>query len=135
MVFNSEEWYMLLGIWVARINYLTLDEVKRINGLLGCRGMISEGNLAFVLDEVKDLHISIERKATTLIYKMIQAHPFLDCNKRTAFVAMQIFLRRNGRELTYNEATEYILKNLLYEISNNTIKYEEVEYILVGLIK
>lgn len=74
--------------------------------------MISEGNLDFILTKVKDTNLSIERKAITLLYDLITAHPFLDCNKRTAFVAMQIFLKRNGKELSYSEANEYLFKRL-----------------------
>ncbi len=119
---------------MPRIVYLSTEEVKGINKLLGCKGMISEGNLDFILAEVKDASISVERKAVTLLYDIIIAHPFLDCNKRTAFVAMQVFLKRNGKELVYSEANEYILKRLLYDIAGNIITHEEVEGILTKLI-
>ncbi|MDE1873890.1 MAG: Fic family protein [Candidatus Micrarchaeota archaeon] len=120
---------------MPKLVYLTASEVKKINDLLGCRGMINEGNLDFVLAKVRDLNLSIERKAITLLYDLIIAHPFLDGNKRTAFVAMQIFLKRNGKELRHSHANEYLLKRLLYDIADNTIRYQEAENVLVKLIK
>ena len=97
--------------------------------------MISEGNLDFILTKVRDVNMSLERKAITLLHDLIIMHPFLDCNKRTAFVSMQIFLKRNGKELEYSEANEYLLKRLLYDIADNIITYNEVAEILVKLIK
>jgi death on curing protein len=37
--------------------------------------------------------------AAMLAYGVARNHPFLDGNKRTAFVVMQLFLRRNGFRL------------------------------------
>lgn len=120
---------------MSKIVYLTADEVKEINAILGCRGIINEGNLEFILAKTMDMNLSIERKAITLVYDLITAHPFLDCNKRTAFVAMQIFLKRNGKVLEYSEANEYVFRRLLYDIADNIVAYAEVEDILIKLIK
>ena len=120
---------------MSKITYLTPKEVKEINNLLGCKGMISEGNLEFTLNKIRDLNLSVERKAITLLYDLITSHPFLDCNKRTAFVSMQIFLKRNSKELKYSNTNEYLLKRLLYDIADSIITYEEAERILIKLIE
>lgn len=36
-------------------------------------------------------------------YGLARNHPFVDGNKRTAFVAVELFLALNGRELTAND--------------------------------
>lgn len=119
---------------MPKINYLTSAEVNEINTILGCRGTISEGNLEFVLEKIIDTNTSVERKAVTLLYELIISHPFLDCNKRTAFVSMQIFLKRNRKKLKYSEINEEILKRLLYDIAENKISYKEAENVLTVMI-
>jgi death-on-curing protein len=50
--------------------------------------------------------------AAMLAYGVARNHPFLDGNKRTAFVVMQLFLRRNGFRIAVDhvDATVTFLK-------------------------
>ncbi|HUB92855.1 MAG TPA: type II toxin-antitoxin system death-on-curing family toxin [Candidatus Saccharimonadales bacterium] len=120
---------------MPKIKYLAPEEVKQINTELGCKGMISEGNLSFVLDEIRDLHESLERKAIVLLYKLIQSHPFLDGNKRTAFLTMIEFLHRNGKDIKYSKMLDYLNRRLLYDIADNKIVLEDVENIFEEVIR
>ena len=51
----------------------------------------------------KDLYPSIEEKAAVYCFLISQNQPFIDGNKRTAFSAMDIFLRLNGVLLSCDE--------------------------------
>lgn len=42
-------------------------------------------------------------------YSMTKNHPFIDGNKRTAFMTMGIFLEDNGFELTASEEESYLI--------------------------
>jgi len=44
----------------------------------------------------------IAKLAATLAYALAKNHPFLDGNKRTAFFAMDMFLRRNGYSVRFD---------------------------------
>lgn len=61
--------------------------------------MVSPSNLAYILETVKDVgeHMPDQdaacRKATYLLYNIINTHPFLDGNKRTAFELARNFLK------------------------------------------
>ena len=55
----------------------------------------------------KFLHRTIFDKAAAYGYHLCQNHPFIDGNKRIAFVVMDMFLQRNGWELCASERDAY----------------------------
>lgn len=50
-----------------------------------------------------ELYPKIEEKAAILMINIIKKHPFHNGNKRTAFMAMDVFLGLNGFETTFTE--------------------------------
>jgi len=75
----------------------------------GRQGMVSPSNLAYILDAVLEVGEKMYgrdaacAKAAYLLYNIINAHPFLDGNKRTAFEVARNFLRLNGWEVRVEE--------------------------------
>jgi death-on-curing protein len=55
----------------------------------------------------KFLHRSIFDKAAAYGFHLSRNHPFIDGNKRVAFVLMDIFLQENGWQLTATEEDAY----------------------------
>jgi death-on-curing protein len=51
----------------------------------------------------KFAHKSLFDKAAAYGFHVCKNHPFVDGNKRVAFVLMDIFLQKNGWEITANE--------------------------------
>ncbi len=47
----------------------------------------------------KDLYPTLAEKAAALGHSLVQNHPFMDGNKRTAHAAMEVFLLLNGHEI------------------------------------
>ncbi|MGF1575925.1 MAG: type II toxin-antitoxin system death-on-curing family toxin [Cyanophyceae cyanobacterium] len=58
------------------------------------------------------LHKTLEEQAAAYLYHLATNHPFIDGNKRTAFAAMDTFLRVNKYQLqlTDNEAYQLVLR-------------------------
>lgn len=86
--------------------YLTASEVVKINEAeagpdnLGDFGMLESAVFRPMttvggFDAYADLHT----KAAVLLYSLVRNHPFIDGNKRTAFVACFIFYKLNGYHL------------------------------------
>ena len=46
---------------------------------------------------------TIVHEAAALFESLLQTHPFIDGNKRTAFIAMELFLDLNGFELNASD--------------------------------
>lgn len=57
----------------------------------------------------KLLHPTVADQAAAYLFHLAQAHPFVDGNKRTAFAAMDIFLRLNGYLLDLSDEEAYDL--------------------------
>jgi len=55
----------------------------------------------------KFVHKSLFDKAAAYGFHVCKNHPFVDGNKRVAFVLMDIFLQKNGWEITSNEEEAY----------------------------
>jgi len=87
------------------------DLIRRYGGQAGIR---DRGLLSSALAQPqttssgKFLHKTIFDKAAAYGFHVCRNHPFVDGNKRVAFVLMDIFLRRNGYELAAYEDEAYI---------------------------
>ena len=55
----------------------------------------------------KPLHRTLFDKAAAYAFHIARNHPFVDGNKRIAFVVMDIFLSRNGWDLVAKEEDAY----------------------------
>ena len=90
--------------------FLTLDEVldlhresiDRYGGGHGIRDMgLLQSALAMPAAAFggKFLHPDLPAMGAALLFHLVQNHPFVDGNKRIAFVAMNVFLILNGLEI------------------------------------
>ncbi len=59
----------------------------------------------------------------------------MDGNKRTAFVAMELFLELNGKALEHSKADELLMERVLYDVAENRISKESLVSILKELMK
>lgn len=73
----------------------------------GAEGLRDEGALDSALARPINLHAYGEtdlfRLASAYAFGIVRNHPFVDGNKRTAFLASYVFLRINGFELEADE--------------------------------
>lgn len=97
----------------------------------GQTGWVSISNLKYILETVHDTgeeseyeHEVIERKAAYLMYNMIVSHPFLDANKRTAFVVTKRFLELNGWVFAPNGGEAF---DKLVSMAAGTFSQKDVE--------
>ncbi|MFI5144211.1 MAG: type II toxin-antitoxin system death-on-curing family toxin [Ignavibacteria bacterium] len=67
---------------------------------------------------------SIEDKSAALIHSLIQNHPFVDGNKRTAAQVTKIFLREYNYDWVFgdDEIVDFVL-----DIANNLISFLEIK--------
>jgi death-on-curing protein len=86
------------------------DQIKRYGGILGIRDTnLLDSALAQARMTVggKFVHPSIYEKAAAYGYHLCKNHPFIDGNKRVAFIVMDIFLQKNGWEIKSSEEEAY----------------------------
>ena len=95
----------------------------------GIPGVRDEGLLESALSQPKAtffsklLHPTIYEQAAAYLYHLSQNHPFFDGNKRTAYGAMEAFLRLNGYNLALLDEDVY---NLVMQVAQGQMSKEEL---------
>lgn len=121
--------------------YLTLEQVLEIHhtsiilfgGLEGVRdkslleSCITSPRMSIFQQE---LYPTPFDKGACYLFSIIQNHPFVDGNKRTATATFLTFFKINGIELSFNKNE---LENFVVDIANHTIKREDISKRIQGL--
>ncbi len=105
-----------------------VEEIIEINKILG-GNVINKSNLEFLSSKIlskykdKDQKKQIAKIAAIFWMDIIQGHPFVDGNKRTAFGTVELFLDKNK----YNLETPLSGKVFMsLKIANSDITYDEI---------
>lgn len=117
------------------MRYLTIDEIfamhdRAIREYGGSPELMNLGHLEATLAAPRqamfgeELYPDVLSKAAILFYLLIKNHPFLDGNKRTAFLALMRFLNINGYTLN---ATNDELYQFTIDVASSVLIKEEVE--------
>lgn len=118
----------------AGIHYLSLEEVlylhdriiKRTGGRAGIRDLgLLESSIHRPASTFggEDLYPGLFAKAAALVNSLVNNHPFVDGNKRTAYVAGARFLFVHGYML---RATQRDVVRLLLDIEAKRLTLEEI---------
>jgi death-on-curing protein len=107
--------------------YLTIAEVEEIHTRVlrhagGSPGLRDRGALeSAVFRPQTGYYADMFEEAAALMESLTNNHPFVDGNKRTAFVATDTFLKANGLHIvcTAEDAEDFFLSNL----SNSTFRF------------
>ena len=71
----------------------------------------------------EELYKTPEEKASKLLELIIKNHPFIDGNKRTAYVLFRLFLEINGLKLIAPEEEKY---SFIMKIASGELEYEDI---------
>lgn len=69
-------------------------------------------------------HRSMARKAAALLHSMVNNHGFVDANKRTAWLLVEILIDRSGYELV--TAPDERIDDLVVDIASGRVAFEEI---------
>jgi death on curing protein len=110
------------------VNIIHSDLINRYGGNPGLRDpKLLDSALAQPRMSVggKYAHRSIFDKAASYGFHVCKNHPFIDGNKRLAFVLMDIFLQMNGSLLSASEEDAY---STMIELANGRLSKELLSY-------
>ena len=121
------------------MRYISVNEAKAIHEQQlalfgGTAGIIDEGKLESALFRPVNIanynqSASLCDLAAALGYAIAINHPFIDGNKRTAFVVMAVFLEINGASLI---ASEVEVVEIMLGIATSKVTEEELSSWLKG---
>ncbi|MFB6258750.1 MAG: type II toxin-antitoxin system death-on-curing family toxin [Flavobacteriales bacterium] len=101
--------------------------IARFGGSYGIR---DRKRLKAVLDrpfstfDQKDLYPTAIDKAVAILEGFLNAHPFLDGNKRTAYVLMRLFLQEKGLDIQAPQKDKY---DLVMEAAKGKLSSEGIK--------
>ncbi|CBN56535.1 MULTISPECIES: type II toxin-antitoxin system death-on-curing family toxin [Kamptonema] len=110
---------------------------RQIEKFGGSQGVRDEGLLESALAQPQAtfggelLHPTIQDQAAAYFYHLAMNHPFIDGNKRTAFAAMDSFLRFNGYSLNLTDEQAY---NLVMQVAQGNMNKGELAAFLKEVI-
>jgi len=113
---------------------ITLKEVERIHEILidkfgGSKGIRDRGilesaiNRPFQTFDQTELYPLPVDKAAAIFESIISNHPFVDGNKRTAYVLMRLILREHSLDIFANQDVKY---EFVINAAKGEIKYEQI---------
>ena len=70
-----------------------------------------------------ELYPSIIEKAASLLESLLANHPFVDGNKRTGYVLMRLFLKKNGMDIVADEETKY---QFVIDVASGVKHYDDI---------
>lgn len=114
---------------------MEIDDVEKIHGILierfgGAKGIRDRGILESALGrpyqtfDGKELYPDPVEKAAAIFESIVSNHPFIDGNKRTAYVLMRLILKNNKLDLQVDQNNKYdfVIKAAKGELSFEKIK-------------
>lgn len=118
--------------------FLQIADILEIHQILielfgGMSGIRDEGLLESALSQPQAtffgelLHPTIHEQAAAYLYHLAKNHPFLDGNKRTAYGAMETFLRLNGYNIDLSNEQAY---NMVMQVAQGEMSKEALSSLL-----
>jgi death-on-curing protein len=84
---------------VLNIHNILIDKFGGSKGIRDIGLLESAINRPFATFDNKDLYPTPTEKAAAILESILINHPFLDGNKRTAYVLMRLILLENGLDI------------------------------------
>lgn len=111
-----------------KITIPSIEEMVEINKALG-GGVINRGSLEFLISKIesksedKDHKKQIAKISAILWMEIIQRHPFLDGNKRTATETVRLLVMKNKFVLDMPISGKVYIS---LKLANNEMSYDEL---------
>jgi death-on-curing protein len=100
--------------------------IERFGGSKGVRdnaGLESAMNRPYQTFDGIELYADPIDKASAVFESLISNHPFIDGNKRTAYVLMRLVLKQYGLDITATEDEKY---KFVIQCASGKLNFEEI---------
>jgi len=100
--------------------------IKTFGGSIGVRdfqALESALSRPFQTFDNVELYPSVIEKAASLFESLLANHPFVDGNKRTGYVLMRLFLKKNGMDIIADEETKY---QFVIDVASGVKRYDDI---------
>lgn len=117
---------------IRKVIFIHADLINKFGGSQGIRdmGLLDAAlNRPYATFDSVDLYPTALDKAAALLESIVINHPFMDGNKRTAYVLMKLLLFQNAILLTANQFEKY---QMVIAASKGAIRFDEIKLWLLS---
>lgn len=117
---------------IRKVIFIHADLINKFGGSQGIRdmGLLDAAlNRPYATFDSVDLYPTVLDKAAALLESIVINHPFMDGNKRTAYVLMKLLLFQNAILLTANQSEKY---QMVIAASKGAIRFDEIKLWLLS---
>ena len=69
----------------------------------------------------------LPKKAAALLHSMVKNHPFVDANKRTAFLLVTVLAERSGYEINLlDDDDDQCIEDFVVAVAEDELSFEEI---------
>lgn len=109
---------------VIRIQNILIDEFGGSKGIRDIKLLDSAINRPFQTFDKKDLYPSPVEKSAAIFESIIINHPFIDGNKRIAYVLMRLLLLQYNLDINANQDEKY---DFVIKAAKGELNYESIK--------
>ena len=117
---------------VLNIHNILIDKFGGSKGVRDQGSLESAINRPFASFDNQDLYPTPSDKAAAILESILINHPFVDCNKRIAYVLMRLILLDNGLDLVANQEDKY---KMVISASTGDIRFDDIKKWIVTRLK
>ena len=109
---------------VENIHSILIERFGGTSGIRDSGGLESAINRPFQTFDQKELYPTPIEKASAIFESLISNHPFIDGNKRTAYVLMRLILFEYGLDIKADENKKY---DFVIAAAKGEIKFDQIK--------
>jgi len=108
---------------VEHIHKLLINTFGGSHGVRDLSALLSALARPFQTFDNKELYPTPIDKAASLLESIVSNHPFIDGNKRTAYVLARLFLLQNRMDIKASQQDKY---EFVMSIASGKMRFEEI---------
>ena len=109
---------------VENIHSILIERFGGTSGIRDSGGLESAINRPFQTFDQRELYATPVEKASAIFESLISNHPFIDGNKRTAYVLMRLILFEYGLDIKADENKKY---DFVIAAAKGEIKFDQIK--------
>jgi death-on-curing protein len=117
---------------VLNIHDILIDKFGGIKGIRDQGLLESAINRPHATFDNTELYPSLPEKAAAILESVLINHPFIDGNKRTAYVLMRLILLERGYDIEAKQDEKY---EMVISASTGTMRFDEIRNWIQSHIK
>ena len=117
---------------VLNIHDILIDKFGGIKGIRDQGLLESAINRPHATFDNTELYPSLPEKAAAILESVLINHPFIDGNKRTAYVLMRLILLEGGYDIEAKQDEKY---EMVISVSTGTMRFDEIRNWIQSRIK